>query len=164
MWWHVGDCGKLILSGSQGVRQVLMGEYHHTIDAKGRLIVPAKFRSELGPTFVLTRGLDNCLFGYPLKQWENIQEQLAHLPTNKKDARAFTRFFYSAAAEMIVDKQGRINVPENLCQFAKLTKECVFVGVSSRIEIWDQPTWKKYMEQSAGNFDQLAEDLMDIDL
>ncbi|ERL66470.1 division/cell wall cluster transcriptional repressor MraZ [Schleiferilactobacillus shenzhenensis] len=143
---------------------MLMGEYHHTIDTKGRLIVPAKFRSELGATFVVTRGLDTCLFGYPLPQWQKIQEQLAHLPTNKKDARAFTRFFYSAAAEVVLDKQGRINVPDNLRDFAHLTKECVFVGVASRIEIWAAPTWAKYMDQSSANFDSLAEDLMDIDL
>jgi MraZ protein len=160
----VGDCGKLKTSGYLGVMCVLMGEYHHTIDTKGRLIVPAKFRTELGASFVVTRGLDQCVFGYPLAQWQRIQEQLAHLPTNKKDARAFTRFFYSAATEVTLDKQGRINVPDTLRGFAKLTKECVFVGVSSRIEIWDAPTWTAYMAQSADNFDTLAEDLMDIDL
>jgi mraZ protein len=89
---------------------VFMGEFHHTLDTKGRIIVPAKFRKLLGDSFVITRGMDGCLFGYPLEQWDKLEAQLDKLPLTKKDARAFTRFFYSAAAEMEFDKQGRINI------------------------------------------------------
>ena len=95
---------------------MLMGEFKHNIDAKGRLIMPAKFREALGDTFIVTRGLDGCLFGYPLSQWELLQEKLKQLPLAKKDARAFTRFFYSAAMEAELDKQGRINIPQTLCE------------------------------------------------
>ena len=90
---------------------MFMGEYHHNVDTKGRLIVPAKFREDLGEMFILTRGLDQCLFGYPLNEWKIIEEKLKGLPMTKKDARAFTRFFFSGATECELDKQGRINIP-----------------------------------------------------
>src|SRR6476646_1164801 len=102
---------------------MFMGEYHHNIDNKGRLIVPSKLRDDLGEMCIITRGLDRCLFGYPLKEWSIIEEKLKALPLTKKDARAFTRFFFSGATESEIDKQGRVNLPAPLLQYAKLEKD-----------------------------------------
>lgn len=140
-----------------------MGEFHHTLDTKGRIIVPAKFRKLLGDSFVITRGMDGCLFGYPLEQWDKLEEQLDKLPLTKKDARAFTRFFYSAASEMEFDKQGRINISASLVDFAKLTKNCVIVGVSDRIEIWDEDRWNKFSQEAEDNFEEISEKMTDFD-
>ena len=114
---------------------MLMGEFKHNIDAKGRLIMPAKFREDLGEKFIITRGMDGCLFGYPQNEWSALEEKLKQLPLAKKDARAFTRFFYSAATECELDKQGRINIPQTLREHADLEKVCHVIGVSDRIEI-----------------------------
>lgn len=140
-----------------------MGEYHHTIDAKGRVIVPAKFRQNLGTDFVLTRGMDGCLFGYPNDQWSKLEEQLDKLPLTKKDARSFVRFFYSSAAEIEIDKQGRINISSTLMEYADLVKNCVIIGVSDRIEIWDQERWEKFSKDAEENFDDISEKMMDFD-
>ena len=143
---------------------MLMGEFKHNIDAKGRLIMPAKFREALGDTFIVTRGLDGCLFGYPLSQWELLQEKLKQLPLAKKDARAFTRFFYSAAMEAELDKQGRINIPQTLLDYAKIEKECRIVGVSDRIEIWSNEKWEAFADEAAENFEDIAETMIDFGL
>ena len=143
---------------------MLMGEFHHTIDSKGRVIMPAKFRADLGDTFILTRGMDGCLFGYPMAKWQEIEQKLDSLPLNKKDARAFVRFFYSAATENEVDKQGRINIATPLFKFAKLQKNCVIVGVSDRIEIWDEARWEEVNQEAEENFDSISENLMDFNL
>jgi MraZ protein len=141
-----------------------MGEYHHNVDTKGRLIVPAKFRDELGEMFVLTRGLDQCLFGYPLSEWKIIEEKLKGLPMTKKDARAFTRFFFSGATECEIDKQGRINISSPLVKYAKIEKECVVLGVSNRIEIWSQDIWNDYFSESADSFAEIAENMIGFDI
>ena len=141
-----------------------MGEFHHSIDNKGRLIVPVKFRENLGETFVITRGLDQCLFGYPLSEWAAIEDKLKGLPLTKKDARAFTRFFFSGATESEIDKQGRINIPSTLLQYAKLEKECVILGVSSRIEIWSKSIWEEYFTQSEESFAEIAENMIGFDI
>jgi MraZ protein len=143
---------------------MFMGEYHHSIDNKGRLIVPSKFRDELGDMFIITRGLDQCLFGYPLSEWELIEEKLKGLPLTKKDARAFTRFFFSGATESELDKQGRINIPAPLLQYAKLEKECVILGVSNRIEIWSKQIWEDYFSQSEESFAEIAENMIGFDI
>lgn len=114
---------------------VFFGEYRHNLDAKGRIIVPAKFREGLGGKFYVTRGMDGCLFVYAENEWNLLQEKLQKLPLARKEARAFVRFFYSAATECILDKQGRINLPKTLCDYAELVKPCVFIGVSNRIEL-----------------------------
>lgn len=147
-----------------GVIVMFMGEYHHNIDIKGRLIVPAKFRDLLGETFVLTRGLDQCLFGYPLDEWKLIEEKLKGLPLTKKDARAFTRFFFSGATECEIDKQGRINIATPLTQYAKLEKECVVLGVSNRIEIWSKDIWEEYFAESEESFAEIAENMIGFDI
>jgi MraZ protein len=143
---------------------MFMGEYHHSIDTKGRLIVPSKFREELGEMFIITRGLDQCLFGYPLSEWELIEDKLKGLPLTKKDARAFTRFFFSGATESELDKQGRINIPAPLLQYAKLEKECVILGVSNRIEIWSKQIWEDYFTQSEESFAEIAENMIGFDI
>ena len=143
---------------------MFMGEYHHNIDTKGRLIVPAKFREDLGEMFILTRGLDQCLFGYPLNEWKIIEEKLKGLPMTKKDARAFTRFFFSGATESEIDKQGRINISSPLLNYAKLEKECVILGVSNRIEIWSQDIWNDYFSESEESFAEIAENMIGFDI
>ncbi len=147
-----------------GATSMFMGEYHHTIDLKGRMIVPSKFRDGLGETFVLTRGLDQCLFGYPMSEWKVIEEKLKALPLTKKDARAFTRFFFSGAIECELDKQGRINIATPLLQYAKLEKECVVIGVSNRIELWSKSIWENYVSEQEDSFEEIAENMIDFDI
>ncbi|UUX33999.1 division/cell wall cluster transcriptional repressor MraZ [Fundicoccus culcitae] len=141
---------------------MLIGEYQHNIDTKGRLIMPAKFRFDLGSQFIVTRGLDGCLFGYPMSSWEALQEKLKQLPLAKKDARSFTRFFYSAATEVEIDKQGRINLPQTLIDFADIEKECHVVGVSDRIEIWSSKRWEEFATVAAESFEDIAEEMIDF--
>ena len=124
---------------------MLIGEYSHTMDAKGRLILPSKFRSELGERFIVTKGFDGCLYGYSIEEWKNIEEKIKTLPlVTGKDARNFTRFFFSSAIECEIDSQGRILISQNLREFAYLKKEVVIIGVSSRIEIWSKEKWNDY--------------------
>ncbi len=141
-----------------------MGEYQHTIDSKGRLIVPSKFRDGLGQKFVITKGLDNCLFVYPMDEWNIIEKKLKNLPFTKKDARAFVRFFFSGANECELDKQGRILLPSNLREYAKLEKDAVILGVSSRIEIWSKEVWESYSQEAEMDYEEIAEKLQDIDI
>ncbi|GGL44821.1 division/cell wall cluster transcriptional repressor MraZ [Sporolactobacillus putidus] len=143
---------------------MFMGEFNHSLDIKGRLIIPSKFREELGETFVMTRGLDQCLFVYPMGEWHRIEEKLKALPFTKKDARAFTRFFFSGACECTLDRQGRASVSNVLRDYAKLEKDCVVIGVSTRLEIWDEGAWKHYYEQSEESFSDISESLLDLDL
>lgn len=143
---------------------MLMGEFKHNIDGKGRLIMPAKLRDDLGENFVITRGLDGCIFGYPLENWELLQGKLKQLPMAKKDARAFTRFFYSAAAEVEIDKQGRINIPQTLIEYAGIEKECRVIGVSDRIEIWNEANWTTFAGDVSENFEDIAENMLDFGL
>lgn len=142
---------------------MFMGEYQHSVDTKGRLIIPSKFRDYLVDGFVITRGLDNCLFGYTMDEWRKLEEKLTSLPMTKKDTRAFARFFFSGAAEVEIDKQGRINIPSHLLDYAKLSKECVIIGVSSRIEIWAKDAWSQYFADSEASFDEIAENLIGFD-
>ena len=142
---------------------MFMGEHVHTIDLKGRIIIPAKFREHLNDGFILTRGMDGCLFGYPPQEWIQFEEKLKKLSIAKKDARAFTRFFFSGATEVKIDKQGRINIPTTLRQHAALEKECVIIGVSNRIEIWAQDRWDEYFTMSEDAFNDIAENLFDFE-
>lgn len=120
---------------------MFMGEYNHTIDAKGRLIIPAKFREALGEEFILTRGLDGCLSIYPMDEWKSFEEKLKALPLTDKNARAFLRFFVAGATSCELDKQGRILVPSTLREFAGLEKEVVLTGNLTRIEVWSKEKW-----------------------
>lgn len=143
---------------------MFMGEYNNKLDAKGRMIVPSKFRSELSDRFIITRGLDKCLFGYTEEEWSRIEERMQKLSLTKRDARKFMRLFFSGAALVEMDKQGRINIPQNLRNYAGLEKDCTVIGVSDRIEIWDTGEWTDFYTKSEENFEDIAEDLIDFDL
>ena len=136
---------------------MLMGEYEHTLDVKGRISMPAKLRKDMGDTFVLTKGLDGCLFAFSKEEWVNFEEKLKSLPLSDKNARNFVRFFLAGATECEIDKQGRFLIPNNLRTAASLEKEAIIIGVGTRLEIWDKTTWnKKDKEISA---DEIAENM-----
>lgn len=141
---------------------MFMGEYNHTIDAKGRLIIPSKFREILGDTFVVTKGLDGCLFVYDNEEWKRFEEKLRTLPITNKEARQFVRFFLAGATEAEVDKQGRILIPNVLREFAGLTKDVVLVGVGSRIEIWSRERFED--TASFEDMDEIAEHMAELGL
>jgi MraZ protein len=145
-----------------GMAIMFMGEFQHTIDSKGRVAVPARFRDELGDKFVVTRGLDGCIFVYPMNEWTIIEEKLKTLPLTKADARAFVRFFFSGATECEVDKQGRILIPQNLREHASLDKEVVIIGVSTRVEIWAKERWDDYSNDAGESFEDIAEKIVDL--
>ena len=121
---------------------MLIGEYEHSLDTKGRLIMPAKLREDIGEKFILTKGLDGCLFAFSLEEWKNFETKLRALPISNKDARAFSRFFFAGAIDCEIDKQGRFLISGNLREFAQLEKEIVIVGMDSRIEIWSKDKWQ----------------------
>ena len=143
---------------------MLIGEYHHNIDEKGRLIIPSKFREEVGNSFVVTRGLDGCLFVYSLVEWEKIVNKLKKLPFTKKDARTFMRFFLASATVCEFDRQGRINLVNSLIEYAGLKKECVVIGVNDRLEIWALDKYNNLMEENFEKLDEVSEHLFDGDL
>ncbi len=143
---------------------MFLGEHQHSLDDKGRLTIPSKFRDALGSTFIATRGLDNCLFVYPQAEWNELEQKIRRLPLMKADARAFSRFFFSGAVELELDKQGRVNLPSHLTEYAKLQKDCMVLGVSSRVEIWSKPVWEGYYQQSEDTFNEIAEKLTDFDI
>ena len=126
---------------------MLMGEYEHTLDAKGRISMPAKLRTDMGETFILTKGLDGCLFAFSQEEWLNFETKLKALPLSDKNARNFVRFFLAGATECEIDKQGRFLIPTNLRVAASLEKEAVRIGVGTRLEIWDKSIWKSKDEE-----------------
>ena len=138
---------------------MFIGEYHHSLDDKGRLIIPSKFRDELGEKFIITRGIENCLFVYPEASWTNITNQLESLPFTKKDARAFIRFFLSGATIAEFDKQGRINITSPLISYAKINKECVIIGTGDRLEIWSEESWNDFFTSAKDSMSDIAENL-----
>ncbi|SEF77599.1 MraZ protein [Caloramator fervidus] len=140
---------------------MFIGEYQHAIDSKNRVIIPAKFREKLGSKFVMTKGLDGCLYVYPMEEWRKLEEKLKGLPLTNKDARAFVRFIFSGAAEVEMDKQGRVLLPQNLIEYAGITKEIVTIGVLSRIEIWSKEKWNEYNEQNM-DLNEIAEKMSEL--
>lgn len=142
--------------------RMFMGEYNHTIDVKGRLIIPSKFREILGDAFVVTKGLDGCLFVYDNEEWKRFEEKLRSLPITNKEARQFVRFFLAGATEAEVDKQGRILIPNVLREFAEITKDVVLVGVGSRIEIWSRERFEE--TASFEDMDEIAEHMAELGL
>ena len=159
------DSGKkLVFGGKKWGIFMFMGEYHHSIDDKGRLIIPSKFREELGETFIVTRGLDGCLFVYPQTEWNSIVSKLKELPFTKKDARSFVRFFLSGATVCEFDKQGRINITSPLVGYADLAKECIVIGVNDRLEIWSKDNWEKFIQSNEDNLSDIADHLFESNL
>ena len=141
---------------------MFIGEYSHNIDAKGRLIIPSKFREELHSSFILNRGFDGCLTIYSINQWEKLIEEINKLPETKKDARKYSRALTANASECTLDNQGRILIPANLLRIANITKECVIVGANNHVEIWDKATWDAYLDEANKNFEDVAENLSDL--
>lgn len=142
---------------------MLMGEFHHNLDDKGRIIVPSRLREELGENIIVTRGLENCLFIYSENEWAKVVSKLKTLPFTKKDARSFTRMFLSGATNAEFDKQGRIKIAIPLLEYAELQKECVIIGVNDRLEIWSKERWNSFMNVASENLSDLADHLFETD-
>ena len=140
---------------------MLIGEYHHNLDEKGRLIIPSKFREDIGKEFVVTRGLDGCLFVYPMNEWNKIIAKLKNIPFTKKDARTFNRFFLSSATALEFDKQGRINLPSSLICYAGIKKECTIIGVNDRLEIWATDKFDSLINDNMDAISDVAENLFE---
>lgn len=143
---------------------MFIGEYSHSIDPKKRLAVPSKFRGDLGARLVITRGLDRCLFVYPLQVWEEIAKKLGSLSVGDPQSRRFVRIMLSGATEVEVDKQGRVLIPDYLKEYASLQKDVVIAGLFDRLEIWDQNAWKMYRSQAEEETDSIAEKLGELGL
>ncbi|MBL4931058.1 MULTISPECIES: division/cell wall cluster transcriptional repressor MraZ [Clostridium] len=140
---------------------MFIGEYQHGLDSKNRMIIPSKLREELGNKFILTKGLDGCLYAYPMSEWKILEEKLKSLPLTNKDARAFVRFFFAGACEVELDKQGRGLIPQNLIEYANIEKEIVSIGVLTRIEIWSKEKWTEYNDANI-DYDSIAEKMSDL--
>ena len=141
---------------------MFIGEYEHSIDLKGRLIMPAKLRDGLGDKFIVTKGLDGCLFAYSKQEWTNLEAKLNSLPLTSKDARMLARAFFAGAIECEIDKQGRFLITANLREFAKIQKDVVITGVSTRVEIWSKERWNEYNAGDDTNPDEIAEKMSGI--
>ncbi|WP_330389553.1 division/cell wall cluster transcriptional repressor MraZ [Geosporobacter ferrireducens] len=155
----------MVKSGGFSLKEVdnlFIGEYLHAIDNKGRVIIPSRFRDELGEKFIVTKGLDNCLFVYPQEEWKTFENKLKQLPLTSRDARAFVRLFFSGATECELDKQGRVTLPNNLRDHARLEKDVITIGVSTRVEIWSKEEWDRYNETADLSYDDIAEKMAEL--
>ncbi len=150
MWRKAGGTG------------VMMGEYVHALDEKGRFIVPARLRDDLGTRFVMTKGLDGCLFLYPLAEWSKLEERLKALPLTNANARAFARLFLAGAQDVEADRQYRVTVPPRLRDYAGAVKEIVLVGVSNRVELWALDRWERYQQEAQAGYEAVAEKMVDF--
>ena len=142
------------------------GEYEHSLDSKGRVIIPSKFREVLADNYVdrfyITRGLDNCIFMFPEAEWKALEGKFRNLSFTKSEARKFNRLYFSGASEVICDKQGRMLVPKYLKDYAEIKRDVVIIGVSNRIEIWDKEKWREFYNAQKDSFEKIAENLMDV--
>ena len=138
---------------------MFMGEYHHNIDEKGRIVIPTKFREILQDKFIVVRGIEKCLYIYAKKDWDKLVEKLNTLPFTKKDARTFIRSFFSGATECEFDRQGRTCIASPLIVYAGLSKECVIIGANDRIEIWGLTEWNEFLAQNEEKLSDIAENL-----
>lgn len=141
---------------------MFIGEYNHTLDNKGRITIPSKFREGLGDEFIITKGLDSCLFVYPKDEWKIFEDKLKTLPLTSKDARAFVRFFFAGASECNLDKQNRVLLPKNLRIHSELQKDAIIIGVSTRIEIWSKEKWNEYTEDETLSYENIAENMAEL--
>ena len=137
---------------------MFMGEYHHNIDTKGRIVIPNKVRDDLGENFIVTRGLDGCLFLYPKTEWDNVIAKYKEIP-DTKNKRQFMRIFLSGATVCEYDKQGRINIPKPLVEYAKLVKDCIIIGVDEKLEIWSRDCWEKFISENEESLSDIADNL-----
>ena len=140
---------------------MFIGEYNHSLDNKNRMIIPAKLREGLGGRYIITKGLDGCLYVYPLDEWRELAEKLKALPLTDKNARDFVRFFFSGASEIEVDKQGRGLIPQNLIEYAGITKDIISIGVLTKVEIWSKERWDRYNNETI-NYNELAEKMREL--
>lgn len=142
---------------------MFIGEYYHSLDKKGRLIIPSKFREILSEKyedkFVITRGLDNCLFLYPPDEWREIERKIKNLPMSNKNVRAYKRYLTSGAVECVLDKQGRVMIPQNLRQYAHIEKDVVLIGVSEKIEIWGKENWQAYNKKTEESIEEITQEM-----
>ena len=138
---------------------MLMGEYHHNLDEKSRVVIPSHFRKELGNKFVIARGIEKCLYVYSLSEWQKIVDKLEELPFTKKDARTFNRTFFSGASFCEIDKSGRIVLSSNYTDYANISKECVIIGANNRCEIWDKDSWNNEITFKEDELSDIAENL-----
>lgn len=141
---------------------MFMGEYLHALDTKGRMIMPSRFREELGEKFIVTRGLDHCLFAYPMGEWKALEEKVKALPTAQADVRAFVRLLFSGAVEAEVDSQGRVVLPQNLREHAEIDRELYVIGVSTRVEIWSKDRWENYATRAEESYEEIAEKIVSL--
>lgn len=147
---------------SKGGLAMFLGEFEHTIDGKGRLTIPAKFRDELESGVVVTRGLDGCLWGYGRSEWERLAERIAQMPTTNPAARNFARFMFSSAFDSVPDRQGRILVPQNLRDYAEIANDTVIIGVMNRVEIWNPAKWAEVVQTVEEDPDAIVSQLQDL--
>ena len=141
---------------------MLIGEYEHSLDVKGRLIMPAKLRQDIGETFIITKGLDGCLFVFSQNEWNNFEEKLKSLPLSDKNARNFVRFFLSGATECEIDKQGRFLIAGKLREVAKLDKDVTIIGAGTRIEIWDKAKWEEHNSEENLSIEEIEQNMEDL--
>lgn len=139
-----------------------MGEFQHALDDKGRLTVPAKFREGLGEDFVITRGLDRCLFAYPRTAWNALEERVKSLPTEQPEVRAFVRLLFSGAVVAELDKQGRVGLPQQLRSYAEIDRDAVITGASTRVEIWSAGKWAEYSSKFESAYSEIAEKIVGL--
>lgn len=144
------------------VQIMFIGEYQHTIDEKGRLAMPVKFRGKMADGAVVTKGLDNCLSVYTVSEWEILAQKLASLPLTQSASRAFARLMLAGATQVAIDKQGRINIPGYLREYANLSGQVVVAGLYSRVELWSQKNWQEYKEKTEGDSSAIAEELSNL--
>ncbi|CUO59632.1 MULTISPECIES: division/cell wall cluster transcriptional repressor MraZ [Clostridium] len=140
---------------------MFIGEYQHSLDSKNRIVVPSKLREGLGEKFIISKGLDGCLYAYPIDEWQKFEEKLKNLPLTNRDARAFVRFFVAGATEVETDKQGRGLIPANLREYAGIEKEIVTIGALNKVEIWSKEKWESYNESDI-DFDSIADKMGDL--
>ncbi|MDU6340357.1 MAG: division/cell wall cluster transcriptional repressor MraZ [Clostridium sp.] len=140
---------------------MFIGEYQHSLDTKNRIVVPSKLREGLGEKFIISKGLDGCLYAYPIDEWQKFEEKLKNLPLTNRDARAFVRFFVAGATEVETDKQGRGLIPANLREYAGIEKEIVTIGALNKVEIWSKEKWESYNESDI-DFDSIADKMGDL--
>jgi MraZ protein len=143
---------------------MFIGEYKYSVDSKGRIAIPSKFRPNLAGGCVVTRGLDNCLFIYPKEEWEELAKKLASLPISKSNSRAFSRLMLAGAMDLEIDKQGRVVLPKYLREYAKLSDKAVITGLYNRLEVWDSGRWSKYKSHAENSSSDIAEQLGELEV